>query len=266
MEKTSTGAPLFVSLFGILAMLAGIAAIAIGGAILVEYDISILPTQDLLTRLDVSSTILGVIFVVAGLLLLISGYGLRTLKFWAWLLFVLAFIATIAAFLYLDTTLLVPGGILVAMAVIFGDLLAENEYFLKPEAEWPGTPDFVELLSYIVIIIGLVALVGGVAMFLEVEALTSRIDPESLERAYRGPIDSPKTLGIALAGIGVVILASGWGLKSTQTWAWILFLLVGIGVMALVFMTFPDITLPGAVLVVVSVILGDLIAEKQYFD
>jgi len=36
--------------------------------------------------------------------------------------------------------------------------------------------------------------------------------------------------------------------------------------MALVFMTFPDITLPGAVLVVVSVILGDLIAEKQFFD
>lgn len=263
MGKTSTGAPLFVSLFSILAMLAGIAAIGIGGAILVEYDISILPTQDLLTRLDVSNTILGAIFVVAGLLLLISGYGLRALKFWAWLLFVLAFIATIAAFLYLDTTLLVPGGILVAMAVIFGDLLAENEYFLKPEEEWPGTPDFVELLSYIVIIIGLVALVGGVAMYLEVEALTSRFD---LEQAYLGPIDSPETLGIAFAGIGIVILASGWGLKTTQTWAWILFLLVGIGVMALVFMTFPDITLPGAVLVVVSVILGDLIAEKQFFD
>jgi hypothetical protein len=102
-------------------------------------------------------------------------------------------------------------------------------------------------------------------MYLGVEALTARIDPASLERAYRGPINSPQTLGIALAVIGLVILASGWGLKSTKTWAWILFLLVGIGVMALVFMTFPNITLPGIVLVVVSVILGDLLAEKEYF-
>ena len=28
----------------------------------------------------------------------------------------------------------------------------------------------------------------------------------------------------------------------------------------------PDITIPGAVLVVVSVILGDLLAEKEFFD
>ncbi|MFQ6125221.1 MAG: hypothetical protein ACE5R6_11555 [Candidatus Heimdallarchaeota archaeon] len=266
MGRTSTGAPLFVSLFGILAMLAGIAAIGIGGAILAEYDISIIPTQDLLTRLAVSKTILSAIFIVAGLLLLISGYGLRSLKFWAWLLFVLAFIATIAAFLYLDATLLVPGGILVAMAVIFGDLLAENEYFLKPEEEWPGTPDFVELLSYIVILIGLVAIAGGAGIYLKIGALTDRISPETVERAYYGPIQSVEAVGLVLAVIGIIILICGWGLKTTKTWAWILFLLVGIGVMALVFMTFPDITLPGAVLVVVSVILGDLIAEKQYFD
>ena len=261
--KTATGTPLFVSLFALLAMVAGIAAAAIGAMILADIDISAIPSSELLDDLNVEKTYLGAIFIVAGLLLLASGYGLRTLKFWAWIHYVIAFIATIGGFLYLDRTLLIPGGILVAMSVLAGDLIAEHEYFTKPDSEWPGTPDFLQLLSYIVIIIGIVALAAGAAYAVELEALTDRVNPDTF---YRGPIDSPELLGVALAVIGVLILASGWGLKSTQTWAWLLFLAVGIGVMVLVFMTYPDITLPGIVLVAVSVILGDLLAEKEYFD
>jgi len=119
------------------------------------------------------------------------------------------------------------------------------------------TPKAIRLISIATMILGLVTIITGILDFANI--LTLRENFVTL-------LQDEMIFFATMVILGIAILVIGYGLLKTLNYAFFAFLIVYVLVMGILFFMFPDYTGTKILLAVVSFILGDFLAEHEYFN
>ncbi|MFX0204694.1 MAG: hypothetical protein ACFFDT_01820 [Candidatus Hodarchaeota archaeon] len=249
-------APTAIQFLSFAVIAAGLLLLILGS--LLAADILEIETFD-------DPTVQGGVIAIGGFIITISGIGLLQLNKLAWFIFVITAIGMITGIIIFFPEDLVAKVAIILFGFILGDLLAENEFFLrvlsedeKRALEEAGVdpdeaPSFLKLLANFTIVLGIITAIVGI---LSLEDFNVIEWPEEYDVT---------SVAVLLIIIGIVIIVSGFGLKKLMKPMYILYIITVIGLITGLIYLYPDDLLPKVVITIVSVLLGDLIAENEFF-
>ncbi len=119
-------APILIQLHAFIVMATGLAVIVLGILVYPWNDKESIIEIENYDPQEVSS-----ILIIFGVILLFSGYGLRQLNKGVWLVAIITSLFLIGGLVLINPDDALPKILIAAVACILGDLVSENEFFLK---------------------------------------------------------------------------------------------------------------------------------------
>lgn len=118
------------------------------------------------------------------------------------------------------------------------------------------TPTSIKYIAFATFVLGILTILFGLLEYFDITTLY-----ESLTE----PLNDKIIFTSLLVILGVIIVIVGFGLLKTLNYAFFIFLGIYALVMALMLFIFPDFTGTKIILAIVAFMIGDILAEHEYF-
>lgn len=118
------------------------------------------------------------------------------------------------------------------------------------------TPTTIKYISVATFMLGLLIIIFG---------LLEIFDISTIHQDLMEPLNDKTNFAAVMIILGLVTLAVGFGLYKTLSYAFFIFLAIYALAMALILFVFPDFTGTKIILAVIAFMIGDILAEQEYF-